>query len=961
MECGGQHIPSLKDKMSINFRTINNSEESLEFIRNLFSVPNNFSATESPTKNVDDINENDVNDERNDAFEYEICNEKGAAYIYLKTNLTERPIKLLIDTGASISILADDVVTKNVEIINYSFDLFGIVGKEVSVKTKGMVHAIYEINGHLLGTTIHLIDRKFSGPADGYMGYDFLCPYGVLINMSKMCIQIDLNNLMRRNFEKYELKYDECKEYYVAMNYYEKKIEDYEKIKVNVLNYGESTNTSRVSRELASTRMNENFSRSRFIFEKLKIDDCSKDEKVFIEKICNEFSKQFYIEGDKLGCTAVIKHRINIVPGSKIIHVRQYRVPHKDRNILLKMVDDLEKEGIIEKCQSNYNSPVIIIPKKDDGGNKTDKRLVIDYRKLNEVSEICSFPIPLIDDILDSLNGCSFFTTLDIKGAYYQISMEESSRDYTAFTAGAFQYRWVRMPFGLSTAPFTWQRAINTILAELLGNGVYVYLDDVIVYAKTREVHDKVLWRVMQLLRENNLQLKIAKCIFYAKQFEYLGHIIMEGGIKANPKKIEVIKDFPRPTTVKQIQSFLGLCNYFRRYVQDFAKITKPLSSLLKKEQPFIWTNTQQQAFEKLKTALTEQVVLAFPDFEQLFYVTTDASNFAIGAMLSQGELPYDRPIHFFSRTLSETQKRYSTIQKELLAIVEAIKAFRVYLYGRFFILITDHKALCYLFNMRDCGSRLFRQKLELLDYNFKILYRPGAQNVVADALSRIEPLSISEIIEKESCHALTRAQVRKELNQTVGTKDYIVEERLGTLLNKRGFDLVFHVLPSENDDLKEKLMNKFGTTVFKNSWHKIHDHQYAITISNQFSNKQNTFLTQNCIQEMLKIIEFEVAENIAINIDYDNIRHYIYFKNLFEDIFRGKPIATTFFLNKVLFIKERDDIETILNLYHKSLLGGHVGSEKMLKLLVNFTNGTTCNKILKTTFQNVLFVLKLK
>lgn len=505
------------------------------------------------------------------------------------------------------------------------------------------------------------------------------------------------------------------------------------------------------------------------------------------------------------------------------------------------------------------------------------------------------------------------------------------------------------MPFGLSTAPFTWQRAINTILAELIGKGVYVYLDDVIVFAKNKEQHDKVLWRVMQLLRENNLQLKISKCIFYAKQFEYLGHIIMEGGIKANPKKIEVIKNFPRPTTVKQIQSFLGLCNYFRRYVQDFAKISKPLSSLLKKEQPFIWTNTQQQAFDKLKTALAEQVVLAFPDFEQMFYVTTDASNFAIGAMLSQGELPNDRPIQFFSRTLSETQKRYSTIQKELLAIVEAIKAFRVYLYGRFFILITDHKALCYLFNMRDCGSRLFRQKMELLDYNFKILYRPGAQNVVADALSRIEPLSISEIIEKESCYALTRAQVKKDLNQTIGTKDYIIEEKTGIILNKRGYDLIFYIVPSENDDLKEKLMNKFGTTVFKNSWHKIHDHQYAITISNQFSNKQNTFTTQNCIQELLKIAEFEVADNIAINIDYDNIRHYMYFKNLFEDIFRGKSIATTFFLNKILFLKERDDIDTVLNLYHKSLLGGHVGSEKMYRTICKFYKWDNMQKDIKT------------
>lgn len=165
------------------------------------------------------------------------------------------------------------------------------------------------------------------------------------------------------------------------------------------------------------------------------------------------------------------------------------------------------------------------------------------------------------------------------------------------------------------------------------------------------------------------------------------------------------------------------MANYYRRYIQNFARIAKPLTSLCKKDQPFVWTNHSQDAFNKLKKILAEDIILAFPDFESVFYVTTDASDIALGAVLSQGELPNDRPIHFYSKTLSETQKHYSTIQKELLAITEAIKAFRPYLYGRFFILITDHKPLCYLFNMKDCGSRLFRQRLEILDYNFKILH----------------------------------------------------------------------------------------------------------------------------------------------------------------------------------------------------------------------------------------------
>lgn len=487
------------------------------------------------------------------------------------------------------------------------------------------------------------------------------------------------------------------------------------------------------------------------------------------------------------------------------------------------------------------------------------------------------------------------------------------------------------------------------------------------IYAKTKSEHDKILWNVLRTLGEHKLQLKISKCIFYARGFNYLGHVITEHGIKANPKKIEAIKEYPRPRTVKHIQSFLGLCCYFRRYVQKFSKISKPLTTLLKKEQPFIWTDLQQNAFDKLKEALAQEVVLAFPNFEEIFYVTTDASNMAIGAMLSQGELPHDRPIYFFSKTLNDTQKKYSRIHKELLAIVEAIKAFRVYLYGRFFVLITDHKALTYLFNMKDCGSRLFRQKLELMDYNFKVIYRPGAQNHVADALSRIEPFTeneIKKIEEKQNdIFAITRIQAKKDLNAGLNNAGFTIDEQNGTILNKRGFDSIFHLIPIENDTLKNKIIDKFGIATFSNKWHNFNKYHYAISISNQFANKQNANNTLKTIQEILNICDNNGLENIGINLDFDNIRHYLHLKNIFEEIFASKSIAITFFLNKILQIQEKGDIKNILDLYHKSLLGGHFGAEKMHKTISKFyswsgmkedinnyvKNCPTCEKI-KTT-----------
>lgn len=376
------------------------------------------------------------------------------------------------------------------------------------------------------------------------------------------------------------------------------------------------------------------------------------------------------------------------------------------------------------------------------------------------------------------------------------------------------------------------------------------------------------------------------------------------------------------------------MCNYFRRYVRNYAKLAKPLTLLLKKEQPFVWTENQQKAFDALKTALAEEVTLAFPGDEQLF-VTCDSSAHSIGGMLSTGELPHDRPIYFFSKTLNDTQRRYSTIERELLAIVEAIKAFRVYLYGRFFILITDHKPLCHLFNMKNCNSRMFRQKMELMNFNFKIIYRPGAQNHVADALSRLEPLTLEEVLEtNEAARAVTRSGAKNNLDRNIS---YEIEEQNGTILNKRNYDLLFHIVPIENDVLKSKLMNKLGVTRFSIDLGLTNKYHYICQMSNQFANRQNCEATRKCIESILKISENSAANSIAVNIDFDNLRHYMFFKETFSEIFAAKGISVTFYLNKVLELRERDDINEVLELFHNKLTGGHVGIPKLKDTISKF------------------------
>lgn len=351
---------------------------------------------------------------------------------------------------------------------------------------------------------------------------------------------------------------------------------------------------------------------------------------------------------------------------------------------------------------------------------------------------------------------------------------------------------------------------------------------------------------------------------------------------------------------------------------------------------------------------MADEVTLAFPSFRELFYCTTDASDVAVSGVLSQGELPNDRPIYFFSKTLNQAQKRYLATEKELLGIVEAIKAFRVYLYGRFFVLITDHKALCYLFNMKDCGSRLFRQKLELAEYNFKILYRPGAQNQVADALSRIEPISIDEMLKlnkEQGCHAITRS--RKENLVQANDQSDCIDERDGTVLSSRNYDLIFHLVPTETDTLKNRLVNKFGISKISNEW-KLHNKTHYIReISNQFSSRQNANETLIRIGEILRICEERNAKLIAVNIDFDNIRHYYYFKKSWQDIFDGKNIKNVFFLNKILTLTEREDIEYILNLYHNTLLGAHVGGERMHKTISRFYDWNNMSQEIKSYVKN--------
>lgn len=469
------------------------------------------------------------------------------------------------------------------------------------------------------------------------------------------------------------------------------------------------------------------------------------EEKSAILDVCKSFKSIFYNENCDLTFTNAVKHKIRTVD-EEPVYCKSYRYPYHLKTEIQNQIQKLLDNKIIRPSISPYSSPVWIVPKKLDASGKRKWRLVIDYRKLNEKTVEDKYPLPRIDEILDNLGKCVYFTTLDLAQGFHQIEMAEESIEKTAFSVNNGHYEYVRMPFGLKNAPSTFQRVMDNILREYLYKFCFVYMDDVVIFSKSLHDHLIHIKQIFSKFREFNLKVQLDKSEFLCKEVAFLGHIITPEGIKPNPSKIKAVQEYPLPKTVKEIKSFLGLVGYYRRFILNFAKVLTPFTRCLKKGTK-IDTNDPQyiEAFHKCKELLTNAPVLAYPDFEKTFHLTTDASNVAIGGVLSQN----NHPIAFYSRTLNSAEKNYSTIEKELLSIVENTKHFRPYLYGRHFKIETDHKPLVWLMSLKDPNSRLVKWRLRLEEFDYQVIYKKGKDNCVADALSRVE-INTKEVISNE-------------------------------------------------------------------------------------------------------------------------------------------------------------------------------------------------------------------
>lgn len=676
-------------------------------------------------------------------------------------------------------------------------------------------------------------------------------------------------------------------------------------------------------------------------FTKIRTDHMNSEEKNEINKLLKEYSDIFYSENDDLTFTNKIKHEIRTTDEIPV-YSRNYRYPEIYRKEVDKQIQDMLNQKIIQPSHSPWNSPVWIVPKKPDASNKPKFRLVIDFRGLNAKTIDDKFPLPNITDILDKLGRSQYFSTLDLVSGFHQVEMHPDSVAKTAFSTETGHFEFLRMPFGLKNSPPTFQRVMNNILRGIQNETALVYLDDILIYSTSLKEHIDRLREVFNRLREANFKVQLDKTEFLRKEVAYLGHIVTPEGVKPNPDKIRAIKNYPIPKNTKEIKGFLGLLGYYRKFIKDFAKLTKPLTHCLKKETKIDINKPEYvNSFEICKNILCNEPLLQYPDFEKEFILTTDASNYAVGAILSQIKNGADLPIAYASRTLNKSETQYSAIEKELLAIVFGTKYFRPYIYGRKFKIYTDHKPLQWLFSVKEPNSRLLRWRLKLEEYDYEIKYKKGKSNKNADALSRIQ-LNITEQKVND------QGPIDEELDKIIAeaTKLHFPELRDNeTLFDAESMIAHFDAEEDAHTTSHEETSDEDDQTAHSNYEGNT---QVGIPISEEPVNygKNQIFLTLvNHQPKNVKILKLfgtskmrlivEISENNFKNDIIKFIKEYlvpkvkysIYFENDFYErfaacvakYFKNSELCLTKCNTKLLDVTEEDEIQEIIESYHTS------------------------------------------
>ena len=823
----------------------------------------------------------------------------------------------LVDTGAEISLIDVKYLPKELKFMrsDTSTKLQGITGNQIDIK--GIIEVEIKFEDRKFTTELHVID----GAGMEYpllLGMDTLMKGGFVIDLREMSItcqgkQINHKDNLRKNYtEVNNLKLKFQQEVCIPMGEH-KDIEFklpknadnaiFEEIKYNnnlsKLRYFQrvfdmkdgksmiirivnttckdvnikpkidigkllllkerhvrttSVDRKRVMNVLQNNDIKEEI-HSKEIWSKIKtrIEDIS-DLENFRELIL-ENSDAFAKDEKDLGCVKDFEHHLELTDNTPIA-CKPYRMPYSKIEIVEGEIKKMLELGVIKPSISPYAAPCLIVWKKNG-----KPRLVIDYRKLNQVVKPIQYPLPHLETSIQSLGGNSYFSTLDLLSGYHQIKLREEDTSKTAFTTGRGLYEFTRTPFGLITSGAAMQSVIERVLNGLNNKICLVYIDDVIVVGKTLEEHDKNLSLVLERLKNFGYKVSIQKCTFRAKQVECLGHVISSKGILPNPDKVEALLKKQIPKTIKQVKSFLGAAGYYRRFIHNYSTIAYPLTELVKKDKKFGWTTSCQEAYDEILDKLTNPPVLTYPNYNRKFIVTTDASLDGIGAVLSQEDIEgKERPLAYYSRKLNHAEKNYPVFHLEGLAIKTALQKWRYYLLGHEILVRSDNQPIIAVFKSKQCEGRLAKYLSVLQEYKISFQYLPGKVNVIADFLSR-------------SCDEAN--EIKNNINVANKNKKetYVVSQnRLKTV-------------PHIKDLYKEQQNDKYICQLMENPRFNIVTIDNLVYSESIKDKKTKLLVPSSKIQDFIQHFHNKVCSHLGFKKTYECVKEYLYWPNMMNDV----------------------------------------------------------------------------
>lgn len=699
-------------------------------------------------------------------------NSNFSDFVILFSKLNYEGSTMLIDTQAGISLIKISSINNTFDVskrinINDVINIKGVTDETIS--SLGSICVDFHVDNEIVPALLHVVPDDFDIPADGIIGKDFLHYYKCSIDLNEMSLKINLNGyvlpipllegpedgvmvLPARSEVVRSFKLSTVGDVLVLDQEISpgvlipRTIVSSSNPLIRILNVNNSYKT--VERNcVIETEPLSNYdvidpnclhsgeNRKKSLFEKLK-KNTNPMYRSKMQRLWDKYPDIFTLESDKLTVNNFYEQELRIAD-KEPVYIKNYRLPHSQKEEIDKQIKKFLDSDLIEPSRSNYNSPIILVPKPPLNGEKR-WRLCIDYRMVNKKLIADKFPLPRIESILDNLGRAKFFSILDLYGGFHQVPLQESSRDITSFSTDSGSYRWKVLPFGLNVSPNSFSRMMSLAFSGVSPLQWFLYIDDIVVVGCSEKHHMKNLESAFQICKQYNLKLHPDKCKFFKTEVTYLGHLCTDHGIYPDPSKTEVVQNYPVPLDKDAVKRFVAFMNYYRKFIPNFAALAKPLNNLGRRHTDFIWTQECQLSFDKLKQSLLNPLVLQYPDFAKEFILTVDASKYAVGAVLSQNHNDHDLPVSFASRGFTQGEMNKANIEKELAAIHFGITHYRPYLYGYHFHVRSDHKPLTYLFSLRNPSSKLTRMRLDLEEYNFSIGYIKGKDNVVADALSRI-------------------------------------------------------------------------------------------------------------------------------------------------------------------------------------------------------------------------------